>query len=88
MHDMDKKTTATVTRVARQWWLRVNTKPARLTGADGAQYPHVVTVEYTVNGKEYTKRKWLSPGTPAPTPGSTVTIAYCEEKPASAKIML
>lgn len=78
---MDRKTTATVTRVSRQWWLKVNTKAARLTGADGAQYPHVVTVKYTVNGKEYTKRKWLTPSTPAPTVGSTVTVSYDDNNP-------
>lgn len=80
------KTTATVTHVSRQWWLKVNTKAARLIGADGAQYPHIVTVKYTANGKEYTKRKWLSAGIPAPTPGSTVPVSYCEDNPA--KVMI
>lgn len=41
------KTTATVTHVSRQWWLKLNTKAVRLTGADGAQYPHIVTVKYS-----------------------------------------
>lgn len=80
------KTTATVTRVSRQWWLKVNTKAARLTGADGAQYPNIVTVKYAANGKEYTKRKWLSAGIPAPTPGSSVPMSYDENNPA--KVMI
>ncbi len=85
---MEGKTVGAVTRVSRQWWLKVNSKAVRVVGGDGAQYPHVVTVKYTVHGREYTKREWLSAGTPAPTPGATVTIAYCEEKPARAKMML
>lgn len=84
---MERKTTATVTRVSRQWWLKANTKAARLTGADGAQYPHVVTVKYTVNGKAYTKRKYLAPSTLAPTVGSTVTVSYDENNPGKVVIV-
>lgn len=80
------KTTGTVARVSRQWWLKVNTKAVRLTAGDGAQYPHIVTVKYTVNNKEYTKRKWLTSGTPTPTPGSTVTVSYDENTPAKSVI--
>lgn len=84
--DMYGKTVGTVTRVSRQWWLKVNTKAVRAFGGDGAQYPHVVTVKYTVDGKEYTKLKWLSAGTPVPALGASVTVSYCKEKPAKAII--
>ena len=57
---MEKEITGKVTGVAKQWWLKVNTKPIRLKFMDGAVFPHIIKVVYSVDGKEYTKRKWLS----------------------------
>ena len=33
---MDKETIGTVLSVAKQWWLKVNTKPVRMGALDGA----------------------------------------------------
>ena len=84
---MNKETTGTVLSVKKQWWLKVNTKPVRTHALDGATFPHIMKVRYTVDGKDYLKRKWIGAGLPVPTVGSSVTVLYCQEKPSRAKIL-
>lgn len=84
---MMKETTGAVISVATQWWLKVNTKPVRAHALDGATFPHIIKVQYTVEGKDYIKRKWIGAGVPAPAVGSTVTVLYREEKPGKAKLL-
>ena len=52
---MNKKTIGTVLSVAKQWCLKVNTKPVRLHALDGATFPHIIKVKYTVDGQDYVK---------------------------------
>ena len=85
---MEQRTIGTVIAVKKQWWLKINTKPVRTHSLDGAIFPYVIKVTYTVEGKTYTKRKWIPAGHPVPTLGSEVTVLYGEEKPARAKIIL
>ena len=84
---MDKETMGTVLSVATQWWLKVNTKPVRKHALDGATFPHIIKVQYTVDGKNYTKKKWIGASCPAPAVGSSVTVLYCGENPGKAKIL-
>ena len=84
---MDKETLGTVQSVARQWWLKVNTKPVRMGAMDGATFPHIMKVQYVVDGNTYTKRKWISAGKPVPAVGSELTVLYCSAKPSKAKIL-
>ena len=81
---MTQETVGTIARVSRQWWCKMNTKAARMGTFDGAIFPHVVRVEYLVNGKTYVLRKWLHAGARVPTVGSTVTVRYDTEKPGKA----
>ena len=81
---MKQQVSGTVVSVSRQWWLKVNTKAVRLGPADGAIFPHIVKVAYTVDGREYTKRKWFSAGAPVPFVGGAVTVTYEAEKPSKA----
>ena len=83
---MDKETTGIVISVAKQWWLKVNTKPIRMGALDGATFPHIIKVEYVADGNTYTKRKWIGAGEPVPAVGSEVTVLYCSNKPRKAKI--
>ena len=83
---MDKETVGTVVSVAKQWWLKINTKPIRMGAMDGAIFPHIIKVEYAVEGITYTKRKWMVAGKPVPAVGSKVTVLYCADKPGKAKI--
>ena len=85
---MEKETAGTVVAVSKQWWLKVNTKPIRLGGPlDGAAFPHIVKVKYTVDDREYTKRKWIGAGLPVPSVNSSVRIIYDTDRPSKAKIM-
>ena len=84
---MNSEVMGTVISVARQWWMKVNTKPVRLHALDGATFPHIIKVSYTVDGKEYTKRKWIRAGNFVPCVGNSVTVLYSESNPAKAKVL-
>lgn len=84
---MEKETRGTVISVAKQWWLKINMKPIRTHALDGAAFPHIIKVKYTVDNKEYTKRKWISTGNSVPSVGSSVTVRYSENKPSKAKVL-
>ena len=84
---MDHETIGTVRSVATQWWLKVNTKPIRMGPMDGAVFPHIIKVQYEVDGNTYTKRKWIGAGKAVPAVGSNVTVLYCSNKPGKAKIL-
>lgn len=84
---MNKKTIGTVLSVAKQWWLKVNTKPVRLHALDGATFPHIIKVKYTVDGQDYVKRKWINAGDHVPCAGSRVDVLYDDSRPSKAKIL-
>ena len=83
---MNKETTGHVASVARQWWFKVNTKALRLGPLDGAVFPHIIKVIYVVEGKEFSKRKWIPAGKYVPQKGSKVRVEYDPDKPSRAKI--
>jgi len=83
---MEKETNGIVVSVAKQWWLKVNTKPVRMHALDGATFPHVIKVKYTVEGKDYMKRKWIRAGSPVPGVGSFAKVIYSENKPSKARV--
>ena len=84
---MDKETIGIVLSVAKQWWLKMNMKPVRMGTLDGAIFPHIIKVQYVVDGKNYTKRKWIGAGKAVPAIGSDVRVFYCSNKPTKAKIL-
>ena len=83
---MDKETSGAVVSVAKQWWLKVNTKPIRMGTLDGATFPHIIKVRYVVDGNTYIKRKWIGAGEAVPAVGNEVTVLYCSNKPSKAKV--
>jgi hypothetical protein len=84
---MEKKTTGKIVSVSKQWWLKINTKAFRTGPHDGAIFPHIIKVKYTVDGKDYFKRKWYAAGKPVPYVGESVSVIYSAEKPNKAKII-
>ena len=84
---MNKETVGVVISVKKQWWLKVNTKPIRTHALDGATFPHVIKVQYEIEGKPYTKRQWIHAGCPVASVGDCVKVVYCVEKPNKAKIL-
>lgn len=83
---MDKETTGIVVTAAKQWWLKVNTKAVRTHALDGALFPYVIKVKYTVDGKDYFKRKWISAGYSVPSVGTELPVRYCSPNPKKAQI--
>ena len=83
---MDNQTEGIVVSVKKQWWLSVRTKALRTGPLDGTVFPHIMKVKYTVDGKEYTKRKWIHAGLPVPKVGSAAQVTYDSEKPSRAKV--
>ncbi len=83
---MNNETVGKVISASKQWWLKINTKPVRACGTDGAIYPYIIKIAYTVEGREYTKRKWINAGKPVPAIGTPVKVLYDESKPSKAKI--
>ena len=84
---MVHETTGTVISAAKQWWLKINTKPVRMHPLDGVIFPHIIKVRYTVGGIDYTKRKWIGAGKPVPHVGDPITVLYCPEKPAKSMLL-
>ena len=83
---MEKKTQGKVIGAARQWWLKINRKPVRGHALDGAEFPYIIKIRYTVGEKEYTKRKWIPAGKEVPQLGSRVTVVYKEKNSKKAKV--
>ena len=84
---MYNETIGTVISVAKQWWLKVNTKIIRMHPFDGAAFPHIIKVQYTVGERAYIKKKWIGAGMPVPEVGSNLTVRYRADKPHKAKII-
>ncbi len=84
---MQKRTTGTIVSVKKQWWLKVNTKAFRSGPLDGAVFPHVIKVRYTVDGTEYIKRKWIGAEYPVPAEGAAVQLVYDEDRPDKIRIV-
>lgn len=63
---MEKETIGTVVSVTKQWWLKVNRKPVRVHAMDGAAFPYIIKIRYTIDGKDYTCRKWIGVGSKVP----------------------
>ena len=79
--------TGTVISASRQWWLKVNTKPIRMGTMDGATFPYIIKIKYTVNGMDFIKKQWIGAGEPVPDVGSPVRLSYDENKPSKAKVL-
>ena len=78
---MESKTIGIILSVKKQWWLKVNTKPIRKHALDGATFPHIVTVKYTVEGNEIIKKKWLKACITPPSVNDQVAVIYRTDKP-------
>lgn len=80
--------TGVVTGVKKLWWIKVNTKALRSHAFDGARFPHMITVEYTVNGTAYTRRKLVGVFMRCPQLGENVIVSYRPDKPGKCELEL
>lgn len=85
---MEIRTKGTVVSVKKQWWLKVNTKAVRRNALDGAIFPHIIKVKYVVDGKAFTKRKWIGASVTPPQLDEKVTVVYQEDNPKKSSLKL
>lgn len=85
---MERKVEGTVIETKKQWWFKINKKPVRTHALDGAAFPYIIKVKYTVEGHDYVKRKWVGAGCTVPDVGSSLTVVFPVENPNKAKILL
>ena len=78
----NERTTGTITAVKTCWWIKINTKAARLHALDGAKFPHIIHFTYTVNGAAYQGSSCVDWHLRCPNKGETVTIFYDKDDPA------
>ena len=48
---------------------------------DGATFPHIIKVKYTVCGNEIIRSKWLGSSKTPPCVNEKVTVIFREDKP-------
>ena len=70
-----------VTGVKRCWWLKINTKPVRRNGLDGAVFPHTVFFRYSVDGTQYQGSRYVSWRVKCPGIGDTITVYVDRDRP-------
>ena len=71
----------TIIDVKKIWWLKINKKQLRMTPADGATFPYLLKVKYTINNLDYEKKKMVYWGNENINVGEKVIVTYDEEKP-------
>ena len=48
-----------IIKLKKIWWIKINTKAFRTSPLDGATFPYIITVKYTVNDTTYEKNKFV-----------------------------
>ena len=77
-----------IVKVKKCWWIKVNSKPVRVNGLDGAIFPHLMTYTYSVNGKKYKKTKYIGLRENLIGIFGTVDVFYDKDKPSRCAIQL
>lgn len=85
---MEKETIGTIISVTKQWWLKVNRKSVRIHAMDGADFPYIIKIKYTIEGKDYICRKCIGAGKKIPDKGATLKVVYREDRPSKVRIEL
>jgi hypothetical protein len=70
----------TIIDAKKIWWLKINKKQLRMTPADGATFPYLLKVKYTLNNLDYEKKKMVYCGNENINVGEKVIVTYDEEK--------
>ena len=83
-----EETQGTVTRVNTCYWLKVNTTPVRTRPGEGTRYPHIIRFTYTVDGREYTGRRWVNWNRRCPVKDEKITVHHEEAAPEKYAVLL
>lgn len=73
---MEACTKGTVISTNRLWWLKINKKPIRTHLLDGADFPTVITVQYSVLVLIIKKEKFIGVGTSCQKRGNELSVFY------------
>lgn len=83
-----EQTEGVVIGVKTCWWLKVNTKPVRRNMFDGALFPYIIAVAYTVKGQSYQGKRYVNWNKRCPQKGEKLTVYYEKEDPAKYAIIV
>jgi len=75
------KVNGEIIKVTKLWMIKINTKSFRKGPLDGATFPYIVKVKYTVNNETYIKNKYVYVGNKKINIGDKVTVTYNESNP-------
>lgn len=81
-----EKTLGEIIKVKKLWWLKINKKTIRKNALDGAVFPSLIKVKYSVHNKEYTKNALIIKENDIKT-GQKITVLYDVNNPQKIKIM-
>lgn len=70
-----------VTSVKTCWWLKVNKKLIRMSSLDGAEFPHIISFIYNVDGTEYKGSRYISWTTRCPQSNEKITVFFDKSNP-------
>ena len=77
---MKKSVEGMIIDAKKIWWLKINRKQLRMTPADGATFPYLLKVKYTLNNLDYEKKKMVYWGEANINVGDKVIVTYDEKK--------
>lgn len=78
-----RKIQSVVEEVKTLWWIKVNTKPVRVDGMEGAIFPGFIRFSYSVEGIKYKGSRVISPYKRCPIKGEKIDVFYDADKPSS-----
>lgn len=84
----NNRANGTITAVKTCWWIKINTKCARLHPNDGAMFPHIIYFSYSVNGLLYHGRRCVNFYLRCPNKGEPVSVFYDGGNPSKCTVKL
>lgn len=82
------RTVGTVLSAEPIWWVKINTKPVRVNGLDGAKSPHVIRFAYCVEGVTYHGSAYVSYTVRCPEAGENIPVYYDRDDPSKYAVTL
>lgn len=83
----NEKTTGTIKKIHKLWWLKINKKPIRKNSLDGSFFPYIALIEYEIDGKIYKKRKILKSDDRTYLKNDKITVLYGKENPRKISVL-
>ena len=75
------QTIGEIIKTKKLWWIKINTKVLRKSALDGATFPYLIRVKYSINNVYYEKNKLVYWKNESINIGDKVVITYAQDKP-------